>query len=147
MCTLRVGFSPSWRVSGSERDMLGTSNPPANAGAEDGGVTEGDGVRMIGGVGGGVGNGLEVDVEGFEEASKPDTRFPEAHSKSSALSPGRPAFHLNIRPSAVANILDWPLHPKMCQLYVSVRREGGVGMDVTRAKREQWGAEQNRMGD
>ena len=94
--------------------MLGTSKPPANAGAEDGGVPEGAGVRMIGGVGGGVGNGLEVDVEGFEEASKPDTRFPEAHSKSSALSPGQPAFHLNVRSSAVANILDWPLYPMMC---------------------------------
>ncbi len=92
--------------------MLGTSKPPTVAGEEAhcrvaGG---GEGERMIGGVGGGVGSGLEGDMEGFEEASRPDTRFPDAHSKSSALSPGQPAFHLYIRPSEVANILDWPLH-------------------------------------
>lgn len=67
---------------------------------------------MIGGVGGGVGSALEEDdddVEGFDEARRPDIRFPDAHSKSSALSPGEPAFHLYVRPSEVANILDWPL--------------------------------------
>ena len=114
VCTLRVGFSPSWRCSGSVRDMLGTSKPPLVAGEEEhGSVAGGGGERMIGGVGGGVGNELEVgiDMEGFDEASRPDTRFPDAHSKSSALSPGQPAFHLYVRPSDVANILDWPLHP------------------------------------
>ena len=94
VCTLRVGFSPTWRGSGSERDMLGTSKPPLIAGEEHCKVAVGEGERIIGGVGGGVGNGLEVDMEGLEEASKPDTRFPAAHSKSSALSPGQPAFHL-----------------------------------------------------
>ena len=84
----------------------------------------------MGGVGGGVGNGLEGDVEGFEEASRPDTRFPAAHSKSSALSPGQPAFHLYVRPSEVANILDWPLHPVKCvsdpfRSSDARRREGG----------------------
>src|SRR5258706_13604574 len=96
VCTLSVGFSPSWRVSGSERDMLGTSKPPTVAGEEAhcrvaGG---GEGEWMIGGVGGGVGSGLEGDMEGFEEASRPDTRFPDAHSTSSALSAGEAALHL-----------------------------------------------------
>lgn len=115
VCTLRVGFSPSWRVSGSEREILGTSKPFAIAGeGRDEGVAErtvveGVGERMTGGVGGGVGNELVDDMEGFEEARRPDTRFPEAHSKSSALPPGQPAFHLYVRPSEVANILDWPL--------------------------------------
>jgi hypothetical protein len=140
VCTLRVGFSPSRRVSGSERVMLGTSKPAPNAGegrdddvaaktAEEG---AGVGERMIGGVDGGVDNSSEDDVGGFEEASKPETRFPDAHSKSSALSPaGQPAFHLNVRPSEAANILDWPLFTR--QLHVSIhpttrrRRRGRRG--------------------
>ena len=68
-------------------------------------VEEG-GERMTGGVGGGVGYWLEDDPHGLEEARRPDTRLPDAHSKSSALSPREPAFHLYVRPSAVANILE-----------------------------------------
>jgi hypothetical protein len=103
VCTLRVGLSPSWRVSGSERDILGTSKLIANAGEGYGEVTArcvavnvavGGGERMTGGVGGGVGNVLEFDLQGLEEARRPDTRLPEAHSNSSALSPGKPTFHL-----------------------------------------------------
>jgi len=88
-------------VSGSDRDIVGTSMRPVDAGegcGEDGAtatrVAGGAGARMIGGVGGGVSNPLEDDVEGLEEARRPDIRLPPAHSKSSALSPGLPAFHL-----------------------------------------------------
>jgi len=108
--------------------MLGTSKPCAHAGeerdepAEEAGGEEGR--RIIGGVVGGVGNPLEVDVEGFEEASKPDTRLPAAHSKSSALSSGQPTFHLKVRPSEVANILEYPLYPMARQLSVSIRCGG-----------------------
>jgi len=88
-------------VSGSDRDILGTSIRPVGTeeGCGEDGATAtraagGEGARMIGGVGGGVGNPLEDDVEGLEEARRPDIRLPAAHSKSSALSPGLPAFHL-----------------------------------------------------
>lgn len=97
VCTLRVGFSPSWRVSGSERDILGTSKPLANAG-ESGDNTApnwvAEGERIIGDVEGGVEGGVEDDGEGFDDARRPDIRLPAAHSKSSALSPGPAAFHL-----------------------------------------------------